>query len=60
LKQMGCYGVILGYARETMAGHVDTTSASDNNPSNMQIEQWKVGNLRTVQMVGETDFVGIK
>lgn len=60
LKAMGCYGVILGYARETMAEHADCNRTPDDNLTRKQIEQWKAGNLRTVGMVSETDFVGIK
>jgi hypothetical protein len=60
LRKMGCYGVILGYARETMEGH----SQSQNTPSQASlgtgIAQWKAGNLQTVEMVGENDLVSIK
>lgn len=60
LKRMGCYGVILGYARETTAGHIESSGISSDSLAKAQIESWKRGNLQTVDMVGETDFVGIK
>lgn len=60
LKQMGCYGVILGYARETMAEDSVNINTSSNSLNKAQIESWKRGNLRTVEMVSKTDFVGIK
>ncbi|RHZ55569.1 putative proline oxidase Put1 [Aspergillus thermomutatus] len=66
MKGLGFEGVILGYARESIA------KADENNNDSFQVEksqqaiqenaveEWRQGNLRTLKMIGAGDFLGIK
>ncbi|KAH1716355.1 hypothetical protein KXX25_002523 [Aspergillus fumigatus] len=66
MKSLGFKGVILGYARESIA------KADENNNSSFHaeksqlaiqdqaVEEWRQGNLRTLKMIGAGDFLGIK
>lgn len=56
MKKMGFDGVILGYAREILAGKGVAPSGS----SKEIVEQWKRGTLETLAMLGPADFLAIK
>ncbi len=60
LKSMGCHGVVLGYAKETMSGESGSATATTDVSPISQIGQWKIGNLQTVELVGENDIVAVK
>ncbi|KAF9885558.1 hypothetical protein FE257_012764 [Aspergillus nanangensis] len=67
MKGLGFKGVILGYGRESVA-KVDPDDLDGQVPqANQQqvveeraIEEWKQGNLRTLKMIDEGDYLGIK
>ncbi|KAE8147336.1 FAD-linked oxidoreductase-like protein [Aspergillus avenaceus] len=65
MKDLGFKGVILGYARESVA-KVDGAESHVEEWKNPQaigdraVEEWKQGNLRTLKMVGEGDYINIK
>ncbi|GFF23371.1 putative proline oxidase Put1 [Aspergillus udagawae] len=66
MKTLGFKGVILGYARESIA----KADENDNNSFQVEksqqaiqdqaVEEWRQGNLRTLKMIGAGDFLGIK
>ncbi|KAF4250485.1 hypothetical protein CNMCM8980_000853 [Aspergillus fumigatiaffinis] len=66
MKSLGFKGVILGYARESIA----KADENDNNSFQVEkgqeaiqdqaVEEWREGNLRTLKMIGAGDFLGIK
>lgn len=66
MKSLGFKGVILGYARESIA----KADGNDNNSFQVEksqqvlqeqaVEKWRQGNLRTLKMIGAEDFLGIK
>ncbi|KAE8351941.1 FAD-linked oxidoreductase-like protein [Aspergillus coremiiformis] len=65
MKTLGFKGVILGYARESVAKidadgpHVEEWK---NAPiiADRAVDEWKEGNLRTLKMVGKGDYINIK
>lgn len=64
VKQMGYQGVILNYAREIV---LDTKKAQagskegDYAPAFYQmVQEWKKGNLDTLQMMEPGDFIAVK
>ncbi|PYH44615.1 putative proline oxidase Put1 [Aspergillus saccharolyticus JOP 1030-1] len=70
MKRLGYKGVILGYARESIA-HVNQCSHQETRAAVLQeqqqqaqweeaVEEWKEGNLRTLKMLGEGDYLAIK
>lgn len=64
LKDMGYKGVILAYGKEIVLAKGEKISLSFI-PSEMQavedeVQEWKYGTLKTVQMAGEGDFIGLK
>ncbi|EAW12236.1 putative proline oxidase Put1 [Aspergillus clavatus NRRL 1] len=65
-KALGFKGVILGYARESIAktdGDSHTqfrVVKSQRVKEDQAVEEWKQGNLRTLSMIGAGDFLGIK
>lgn len=61
MKTMGFEGVILGYAKETLAhkrGSAESTAGSV--PAKDIVEIWKNGTLETLAMLGVGDFLAIK
>ncbi|KAK2759440.1 hypothetical protein FQN54_002918 [Arachnomyces sp. PD_36] len=62
IKDLGCKGVILGYAREMLAseGQVSETEEHAAITGKLDIETWKKGTLDTVEMATEGDFVALK
>ncbi|GMF76253.1 unnamed protein product [Aspergillus oryzae] len=65
MKTLGFKGVILGYARESVA-KVDAAGSHVEEWKNAQaiedraVDEWKEGNLRTLRMVGKGDYMNIK
>ena len=67
LKDMGYKGVILGYGREIVLKK-DNTLEACSAPSTMVevqrnedvVQAWKEGNLKTVEMAEEGDFIALK
>lgn len=62
IKDIGCKGVILGYARE-MLDSEGPLSEKDEHAAmtgKLDIETWKKGTLETVEMASEGDFVAMK
>lgn len=64
MKEMGFKGVILGYAREVLAPPAASPEAaarlgSATSPENA-VDQWREGNLRSLQMIGTGDFLAVK
>ncbi|KAH1495976.1 hypothetical protein LV164_002339 [Aspergillus fumigatus] len=66
MKSLGFKGVILGYARESIAKadendnssfHVEKSQLAIQDQA---VEEWRQGNLRTLKMIGAGDFLGIK
>jgi hypothetical protein len=61
MKKMGFDGVILGYAKETLAGRSMGTKATAKTSSIEEIvEQWKRGTLETLAILGPEDFLAVK
>lgn len=64
VKGMGFAGVILGYARETVKREEAPEAISTKEPvdtgRDVELEAWKDGNLRTIQLASEGDFVAMK
>jgi hypothetical protein len=65
MKGLGFKGVILGYARESVA-KIDAAGSHVEEWKNAQaiadraVDEWKEGNLRTLMMVGKGDYINIK
>ncbi|PYI32100.1 FAD-linked oxidoreductase [Aspergillus indologenus CBS 114.80] len=72
MKRLGFKGVILGYARESIA-HVSPSSHQKPTAAVLQgqlqlqqaqweqaVNEWKEGNLRTLKMLGEGDYLAVK
>ncbi|KAB8228923.1 putative proline oxidase Put1 [Aspergillus alliaceus] len=65
MKSLGFKGVILGYARESVA-KIDAAGSHVEEWKNVQaiadraVDEWKEGNLRTLKMVGKGDYINIK
>ncbi|KAJ5902724.1 hypothetical protein N7495_003252 [Penicillium taxi] len=59
IKDLGCKGVLLGYAREVLAGE-DDGKPYDAKACAAEIQTWLDGTLRTVDMAQEGDFVALK
>ncbi|KAB8257624.1 FAD-linked oxidoreductase-like protein [Aspergillus pseudonomiae] len=65
MKTLGFKGVILGYARESVAkidgaaSHVEEWK-NDQAIEDRAVDEWKEGNLRTLRMVGKGDYMNIK
>ncbi|KAA8650311.1 hypothetical protein EYZ11_001345 [Aspergillus tanneri] len=64
MKSLGFKGVILGYARESVARMEGTESRveaiNQRSIEDRAVEEWKQGNLRTLKMIGEGDYLAIK
>ena len=61
LKAMGCDGVILGYAREAVVDEKGSRPIClDIDGSREEVDQWKRGNLETVELAEHGDYVAVK
>lgn len=63
IKRMGFSGVILCYGKEIQvsgAGNEIHSTGAGNADQNVEIDMWKNGNLETLDMIGEGDWVGMK
>ncbi|RAK72662.1 putative proline oxidase Put1 [Aspergillus fijiensis CBS 313.89] len=70
MKRLGFKGVILGYARESIAqvspsSHQETIAAVlqgqlQQAQWEQAVNEWKEGNLRTLKMLGEGDYLAVK
>lgn len=64
IKDLGFRGVILGYAKEAVVEGNDGTSLSSaknqEEVSLQAVENWKWGNLQTLKMIGQGDYLAIK
>ena len=67
LKAMGYQGVILGYGREIVLKKDNTLEACSAPSTNVEedrnedmVQAWKEGNLKTVEMAEEGDFIALK
>lgn len=59
IKQLGCRGVLLGYAREVLVGE-NQDAAYDEKAAMAEIQMWLDGTLQTVDMAQQGDFVALK
>lgn len=62
IRRIGYSGVILCYGREIVlssSNKVGPSGAASSN-TNAEIEEWKNGNLETLSMIGEGDWLGVK
>lgn len=54
----------MGYAKETVVNENESTAASSTESqveaSLRAVEDWKQGNLRTLGMIGEGDYLAVK
>jgi pyrroline-5-carboxylate reductase len=70
LKDLGFKGVILTYARETVFDHKSKTvevPGADSKETVVSrptfcphIEEWRVGTLKTVELIDDGDFLAVK
>lgn len=59
IKELGCRGVLLGYAREVLVGE-NSDAALDEKAALAEIQMWMDGTLQTVDMAQPGDFVALK
>ncbi|CAG7931661.1 unnamed protein product [Penicillium olsonii] len=59
IKDLGCRGVLLGYAREVLIGENDDASY-DAKAALADIQMWIDGTMQTVDMAQPGDFVALK
>ena len=59
IKGLGYRGVLLGYAKEVLAGHGNAASLTEQ-AIRQEIQMWLDGTLQTVDMAQEGDFVALK
>jgi hypothetical protein len=65
MKALSFKGVILGYARESVAKmeHVEDPVVAANTKQDVldrAVEEWKEGNLRTLRMIEKGDCLSVK
>ncbi|GES64590.1 proline oxidase Put1 [Aspergillus terreus] len=64
MKSLGFKGVILGYARESIARLDNGTHSSPVQKQEAvaarAVEEWKQGNLQTLKMIGTGDYLNVK
>ena len=65
IKSLGFSGVILCYGKEiqiqqSSRPHVDDDLDLSSQSFDQELELWKQGNLETLDMIGDGDFLGIK
>ncbi|KAJ9356773.1 proline oxidase PrnD [Paecilomyces variotii] len=59
MKSLGYRGVLLGYAREVLAGE-NGGNLVDEKAAREEVDTWLQGTLQTVDMAQEGDFVALK
>lgn len=59
IKDLGCRGVLLGYAREVLVGE-NQDAPYDAKAAQAEIQMWLDGTLQTVDMAQQGDFVALK
>ncbi|KAJ9300197.1 hypothetical protein DTO271G3_2314 [Paecilomyces variotii] len=59
MKRLGYRGVLLGYAREVLAGE-NGGHLVDEKAAREEVDTWLQGTLQTVDMAQEDDFVALK
>ena len=59
IKKTGYEGVILCYGKELVLSQASQTKDSEAHML-AEIEHWRKGNLETLSMMGEGDWLGIK
>lgn len=62
LKRIGYHGIILAYAKEVAGegGGKLVSGYNDDKSAAVDVETWKRGNLATIKLVKEGDFVAVK
>lgn len=62
IKRLGFSGVVLCYGKEVQVTDDKFLGYDESKTTAMdaEIEQWKNGNLETLNMVSQGDWVGIK
>lgn len=60
LRAMGMRGVILTYAKETHFDHLDQLPSGQASSHDKAIEDWRLGVMNTMGMVGPGDYLAIK
>lgn len=60
LKDMGHRGVMLSFAKEVVAEHMDPSATANGDASLSVIAEWKAANMRTIGMLGVDDILAIK
>ncbi|KAL3442700.1 FAD-linked oxidoreductase-like protein [Aspergillus insuetus] len=65
MKALGFKGVILGYARESVANmddvkHLPASSNVKQEAWDRAVDEWKDGNIRTLKMIGQGDYMNVK
>lgn len=65
IKKMGYNGVILGYGREIVLdedhrGSENVSARDEASSGDPHITAWLEGNLKTVDLIGEGDYINIK
>ncbi|KAJ5179018.1 hypothetical protein N7492_002228 [Penicillium capsulatum] len=56
IKDLGCRGVLLGYAREVLVGE-NQDAAYDAKAAQAEVQMWLDGTLQTVDMAQQGDFI---
>lgn len=62
IKRMGFSGIILCYGKEiqvSSSGEVRSTGKGNDDQA-LEINMWRDGNMKTLDMVGEGDWLGMK
>lgn len=59
-KGIGFSGIILCYGKETGVADIDAAKKAGSEKLVAEVNQWRDGNLETLDMVGEGDWLGMK
>lgn len=60
IKRIGFEGIVLCYGRETGVGEIDGSKAGSRELLEAEVGRWREGNLETLDMMDEGDWMGIK
>lgn len=62
IRRLGYAGVILCYGKEIQISRSNKLQSTGSKYADqaLEVEQWKRGNLRTLDMIGEGDWIGLK
>ncbi|KAI9695083.1 MAG: hypothetical protein M1820_008945 [Bogoriella megaspora] len=62
VRRAGFAGVILCYGKEVQNSRSNELRSTGSRYAGqaLEVEQWKIGNLKTLDMVGEGDWVGLR